>query len=139
MTPVKAPPEPSRQIGRVMCQIEMPKLPPRLSRERQTMAAMLRLFCRDHHREGVALCAECQGLLDYATLRLERCRFQEQKPTCAKCPVHCYRPETRERVRQVMRHAGPRMLWRHPILALRHLLDGHGPLPSLASTQTAGQ
>ena len=139
MTPVKAPPEPSRQIGRVMCQIEMPKLPPRLSRERQTMAAMLRLFCRDHHRKGAALCPECQGLLDYATLRLERCRFQEQKPTCAKCPVHCYRPDAREQVRQMMRYAGPRMVWRHPTLALRHWGDASRPVPALAGAKPAGQ
>ena len=32
-------------------------------------------------------------------------------------------------MKQVMRYAGPRMLWRHPILAIRHLLDGQRPLP----------
>jgi hypothetical protein len=122
-----------------MCQIEMPKLPPRRRRERQTMAAMLRLFCREQHGSQAALCPECQGLLDYATLRLARCRFQELKPTCAKCPMHCYRIAAREQVRQVMRYAGPRMLWRHPILALRHLLDGHGPMPALAAATPTGQ
>jgi hypothetical protein len=43
--------------------------------------------------------------------------------TCAKCPVHCYRPELRERIRAVMRYAGPRMLFRHPRLAILHLWD----------------
>jgi hypothetical protein len=30
----------------------------------------------------------------------------------------------RERVRTVMRYAGPRMLKRHPYLAVMHILDG---------------
>jgi hypothetical protein len=35
----------------------------------------------------------------------------------------------RERVRTVMRYAGPRMMWRHPFLALAHLVDGRRPAP----------
>ncbi|MDI9444206.1 MAG: nitrous oxide-stimulated promoter family protein [Planctomycetota bacterium] len=29
----------------------------------------------------------------------------------------------RQRVKEVMQYAGPRMLLRHPVLAVRHLLD----------------
>ena len=101
---------------------------PRLTREARTLAAMLQIYCRAHHGGG-ALCGECQALRDYAEMRLARCRFQENKPTCGQCPVHCYRPDAREQVRQVMRFAGPRMLWRHPVLSLRHLLDGFRPAP----------
>ncbi|WP_322508569.1 nitrous oxide-stimulated promoter family protein [Anaerolinea sp.] len=98
---------------------------PRIARERKTILAMSRIYCADHH--GLPdgnLCMECQELLDYAFFRLEKCPYQEKKPTCANCPIHCYKPEMRERVRQMMRHAGPRMLLRHPILAIAHLLDG---------------
>jgi hypothetical protein len=84
---------------------------------------MVRIFCGAHHG-GSQLCPECAALLAYAEYRLERCPFQGDKPTCAACPVHCYRPAQRQRIRQVMRFSGPRMLWRHPYLALRHLLDG---------------
>jgi hypothetical protein len=98
------------------------------------MAAMMRIYCRDHHDASGLLCPDCEALLHYATLRLEHCVFQEHKPTCAHCPVHCYRAANRELVKQVMRYAGPRMLWRHPILALRHLLDGRRSPPVLKST-----
>jgi predicted amidophosphoribosyltransferase len=94
----------------------------RLAREWRTIETMVRLYCRDHHH-GES-CAECQGLLDYASLRLDRCRFGTEKPTCAKCPVHCYQKNRREQVRVVMRYAGPRMLWEHPLLSLRRWLDG---------------
>lgn len=83
---------------------------------------MVRLFCRAHHG-GRALCPDCAALLAYADYRLDRCPFEADKPTCVACPVHCYRPQQRQRMREVMRYAGPRMLWRHPYLAIRHLLD----------------
>ena len=58
-------------------------------------------------------------------LRLAKCPYQEDKTTCAKCPVHCYKPSRREQIRAVMRYAGPRMLLRHPRLAFYDLvIDG---------------
>lgn len=95
---------------------------PRMAREEKTVEAMVRLYCRDRHG-GNELCPECSELLDYARVRLAHCPFQENKTTCGKCPVHCYRPAMRERVREIMRYAGPRMMRRHPLLALCHLLD----------------
>ena len=95
----------------------------RLTREWRTMAAMVRRYCQDRHGPATGLCPECRGLLEYATLRLDRCRFGAEKPTCANCPVHCYQRDRREQMRAVMRYAGPRMLWQHPILSLRHWLD----------------
>lgn len=94
----------------------------RLRREWRTIEAMLSIACKDLHggRRG-ELCADCQELHDYAEQRLTRCPFGQEKPTCANCRVHCYRPEMRERVRLVMRHAGPKMLLHHPALALLHL------------------
>jgi hypothetical protein len=78
---------------------------------------MVELYCRHHHGSR-ALCAECDELLVYADQRLDRCPYGSEKPTCANCPIHCYRPEPRERMREVMGFAGPRMLKRHPILAI---------------------
>ncbi len=104
----------------------------RRSRELATIVAMLQLYCRAHHGRGdAALCGECKTLAAYAQRRLERCVFGEAKPTCVKCSVHCYSAAMRERVRQVMRWAGPRMLLHHPLLALRHLIDERRPAPAL--------
>jgi hypothetical protein len=95
----------------------------RLTREKQTISAMVDLYCRDHHKPPEGLCAECQAMVDYALLRLERCPFGVEKPTCAKCPIHCYKSEMRAKVKEVMRYAGPRMLLRHPLLSLLHQFD----------------
>ena len=95
----------------------------RLRREWRTIEAMISITCKDLHggRRG-ELCSDCRELHDYAHLRLVRCPFGEEKPTCANCKVHCYKPEMRERIRDVMRYAGPFMLYRHPYLAFMHLV-----------------
>ena len=103
----------------------------RLVREWQTMAAMVRCYCSAHHEPTVGLGGECQEPLDYATLRLDRCRYGAEKPTCANCPVHCYQRDRRDQMKLVMRYAGPRMLWQHPVLSLRHWLDGFRKAPAL--------
>ena len=69
------------------------------------------------------LCPQCQELLTYAHKRLERCKFGNEKPSCTRCPVHCYKPSMRQQIRQVMRYSGPRMLLHNPVLAIRHLWD----------------
>ena len=104
---------------------------PRLARELKTLSAMIGIHCRDLHGSGDELCGECTALLTYATRRLDRCVFGDAKPTCANCTVHCYTATKREEVRTVMRCAGPRMIWRHPVLAIRHVLDGRRPAPTL--------
>lgn len=104
----------------------------RRDRELATIRAMIRMYCRDHHaRDG--LCEDCASLDAYASRRLLRCVFGAAKPTCANCTVHCYRDDMRERVRVVMRYAGPRMLLRHPVLAIAHMIDGRRPAPALPS------
>lgn len=100
----------------------------RLRRERRTIAAMIAIYCRDHHSAG-GPCASCAALDAYAGERLDRCVYGLEKPTCVNCPIHCYKREKREAVREVMRYAGPRMLARHPFLAITHLLDGRRPAP----------
>ena len=95
---------------------------PRLLRELQTIEAMTRIYCADHHGSARP-CADCQALMTYAAKRLAVCTFGEDKPVCAKCQVHCYGKVMRDKVREVMRYAGPRMIWRHPWLALMHVVD----------------
>ena len=97
----------------------------RLARERHTMATMVELYCHARHEHPQsALCGDCQEFLDYADRRLEKCPYGEDKPTCANCPIHCYKPGPRARAKMIMRYSGPRMLLHHPYLAIAHKLDG---------------
>ncbi|MCF0256309.1 MULTISPECIES: nitrous oxide-stimulated promoter family protein [Bacteroides] len=92
----------------------------RIEEEKKTIEQMVRLYCRQ--KEGNRkLCQQCRKTLEYAHARLSRCPFEEKKPTCRLCTVHCYKPEMKERMRAIMRYSGPRMLLYHPIAAIRHL------------------
>ena len=85
---------------------------------------MVQIYCRSAHKNRSRLCDECRELLDYAGRCLDRCPFQACKTTCANCKVHCYKPSMREKIKGVMRYAGPRMMYRHPVLAVLHVFDG---------------
>jgi hypothetical protein len=101
----------------------------RIDREQRTIEAMLHIYCRHHHAARGTLCGDCSRLLDYARRRLATCPFQEAKPACSHCEVHCYSNAMRAQVRTVMRFAGPRMLLRHPLLGLWHMRDSRRPSP----------
>ena len=91
--------------------------------ESETVKRMIQLYCRNMHEgDKEQLCEECALLLDYAERRLDKCVYGENKPVCARCPVHCYQPVMRERIKKVMRYSGPRMLGHSPILAIRYML-----------------
>ncbi len=94
----------------------------RIYREKQTVEIMVRMYCR--HKEGNDdLCGECKALIEYAHRRLDLCRFGNKKPTCRKCPIHCYRKDMADKIRQVMRYSGPRMIIYHPQQAIRHIIS----------------
>lgn len=92
-----------------------------LRHERETVADMVRIYCRGNHGKR-ELCEDCTALLSYANERLDKCPFGDEKPVCSKCRIHCYKPEMRKRISEVMRYAGPRMAIRHPLSAVRHLV-----------------
>ena len=100
----------------------MPRLRQSGSGKKQIVAEMIRLYCRKKHGQN-ELCPECAQLLQYASQRSDRCPFMETKTFCSNCRVHCYKAEMREKIRIVMRFSGPRMLFHHPVLALRHLIE----------------
>jgi len=75
------------------------------------------------HRPPV-VCAECAQLLRYAEKRRAYCP-KDPKPFCSYCDTHCYTAEMRERMREVMRYAGPRsLLHGHAIDGVKHLIEG---------------
>jgi hypothetical protein len=96
----------------------------RVAREKRAIECMIALHCRDMHGTRGEICLDCRDMLDYSLKRLEACKLLPDKPTCARCPVHCFNPAMRHRVRAVMRYAGPRMIFRHPLMTLMHVLDG---------------
>ncbi len=101
----------------------MNKVESKRQREKETVALMIRLYCRKKHGEKKNLCPDCEALSVYAMQRSDKCPFMETKTFCSNCRVHCYKPEMRERIREVMRFSGPRMLLHSPWMAIRHVIE----------------
>jgi hypothetical protein len=102
----------------------MEALTGRLKREHATLTSMAVIYCGDHHKAARGeLCEQCSSLMVYSERRLQKCPYGQAKPTCANCPIHCYKKRQRQEVRRIMRYAGPRMIWRHPIRAITHSFD----------------
>ncbi|MCT7941206.1 nitrous oxide-stimulated promoter family protein [Shewanella holmiensis] len=99
--------------------------------EFRTIGAMVEIYCRAHHplKPSKGVCVSCQEFLTYAETRLDRCPYGQGKPTCNKCPVHCYKPHMKQKAREIMLYSGPRMLLPHPIMAIKHLLAERQPAP----------
>lgn len=92
-------------------------------KEKELVSLMIALYCRKKHKSRHGLCVECAALDAYARQRSDKCPFMETKTFCSNCRVHCYKPDMRERIREVMRFAGPRMIFHHPVTAVRHVIE----------------
>ena len=92
------------------------------AREKETVSLMIAIYCRKKHG-GKTLCPDCAALDSYARQRSDKCPFMETKTFCSNCRVHCYKPEMREKIRAVMRFSGPRMIFSHPVMAVRHVME----------------
>lgn len=91
--------------------------------EKKMVSEMIALYCKKKHHTKGALCPECAALTEYARQRSDKCPFMETKTFCSNCKVHCYKPEMREKIREVMRFSGPRMIFTHPVSAIRHVIE----------------
>ncbi|MFQ6097327.1 MAG: nitrous oxide-stimulated promoter family protein [Armatimonadota bacterium] len=77
-----------------------------VARELGVLQRFVDVYCRAHHSPADGQpCAECRDLIQYASKRLQKCPY-DPKPKCKDCPTHCYRPDYRQRVREVMRFSG---------------------------------
>ncbi|MGL4518257.1 MAG: nitrous oxide-stimulated promoter family protein [Phocaeicola sp.] len=110
------------------------------------VSVMIERYCKDHHatisststadratpytqeeeqKESckAQLCATCTALLNYAQQRIERCPLGSEKKLCQGCKIHCYAPQKRSQIREVMKYSGKRILFTHPLTTLRHLIQ----------------
>lgn len=94
----------------------------KIEREKLVVEKMIQMYCKGNHRTD-CLCDDCHALFKYAEKRLNQCPWKDDKPFCSHCTISCYEKEQQEQIKTVMRYAGPRMIYHHPILALQHMWE----------------
>lgn len=95
----------------------------KIEKETKTIKIMLKMYCQEFHSTSGSLCDDCEDLLAYSRQRLESCPFKDNKPKCAKCHIHCYKQSEKNKIKSVMKFSGPRMLLKHPLLTMQHLIQ----------------
>ncbi|OON95625.1 MAG: hypothetical protein ATN36_08055 [Epulopiscium sp. Nele67-Bin005] len=97
----------------------------RIEKEKHIIQVMIGLYCKKNHKDisknEDKLCDECNQLLIYAQKRLDKCRHGEEKSFCSKCPTQCYNPKNKDKIKEVMKFSGPRMLFYEPVEVIKHL------------------
>lgn len=113
---------------------------PRVERDQRVLVRFIHLYCDHRHRDVVkepfslpghdaaapgrrpiVLCRPCRKLLAHALVKRARCPL-DPKPACKHCPVHCYHPTYRQKIRDVMRYSGRRLVLSGRLDMLYHLL-----------------
>lgn len=95
--------------------------PGRVEHEKEVIKLMIEIYCKKKHGINDCLCEECQELLDYAHFRLSHCRFGDNKTTCGKCRIHCYKKDMRAKIKDVMKFSGPRLIIYKPSELIKHM------------------
>jgi len=101
------------------------------------LARFIELFCRAKHdskatdaasvpeilqtgnKRRLVLCQECAGLLEHGMKKRALCPLNP-KPACKNCHIHCYTPEYRQRIREIMAYSGRKMVLRGRLDYLWH-------------------
>jgi len=88
----------------------------KVEKDIDVLRQFIEIYCRTKHRDAektnymdVELCSECWETLEYAVHRREVCPL-DPKPTCKNCEIHCYKPEQRQRIKEIMRYSGMYMI-----------------------------
>ena len=98
------------------------KIVEKREKEKQMIKEMITSYCRKNHHSK-QLCTDCNELLNYANMRIDKCPFMETKTFCSNSKVHCYRPDMQQKIREVMAYSGPRMLFYHPVMVIKHVIE----------------
>ena len=95
----------------------------RIDKDRKTLEAIGGIYCAAHHvgdKDAAGLCPACRETVDATLARTKACPY-DHEGNCQDCDIHCQRGKARERIRQMMSYAAPRMALRHPLMTLEYL------------------
>jgi hypothetical protein len=105
----------------------------RQQKDIRVIGRFVEVYCHDKHgstrrekhrlsngRDSFSLCAECASLAEYAAARRMNCPLEGKKPACKHCHIHCYAPDQRRRIQDIMAYSGKKLLMRGRIDYLWH-------------------
>lgn len=95
----------------------------KIDKEKDIVKIMVMMYSKGHDKIPYEKNEELKKLYAYCQARLERCPYKEKKSFCSNCKIHCYEKNKRQQIKAVMKYSGPRMLFKHPILLIKHSMQ----------------
>ncbi len=95
-------------------------------KELKTVYTMINMYCHKKHKtKKKDLCNDCNNLYSFVEMKRNKCPFGDDKGFCTNCKIHCYKSNIlmREKIREVMRYSGPRLMFKHPIMYFNNLFE----------------
>jgi hypothetical protein len=105
-----------------------PAVDEKIRKDVEVLAEFIHIYCADRHPNAVtsraesggavgrylapvefSYCTDCLKLLLHAASKRVLCPH-DPKPACKKCETHCYGPGYREKIQEVMRYSGMRLI-----------------------------
>lgn len=87
-----------------------------VDQEKELIAVMIKIYEDGNHED-------LSELKEYAFKRIDHCPRKQEKTFCSSCPIHCYQKVYRQQIRKVMKYSGKRIIFKHPIITIRHLIN----------------
>ena len=88
----------------------------------KVLARFIEVYCKSKHHNlkrdiwkdslsgvKIELCNECIEIMNYSSNRLVLCPL-DPKPSCKNCKIHCYAPEQRKKIKEIMRFSGIKLI-----------------------------
>ncbi|NLC65713.1 MAG: nitrous oxide-stimulated promoter family protein [Clostridium sp.] len=84
---------------------------------------MIEINCKHKHLYNGSLCQECEKIKNYANMKIDKCPHMESKTFCSQCKTHCYDKLHRDKIREIMKYSGPRIIIFHPVATVKHIIS----------------
>lgn len=98
-----------------------------IPKEKNNIKKTFAVYCNNHHNtSGETLCPKCTALLATVMIKMSRCPYGITKPICDRCDRLCFGAKQNRDFLEIMNSSQKSMLFKHPILAIKHKLAGMG-------------
>ena len=95
----------------------------KIDNEISVIITMIEIYYKNKKHKNLHTITEIEELKHYCKSRVANCPVILEKTFCSSCKIHCYDPNHRALIKKVMKYSGPRMLFYHPILLVKHLVS----------------
>lgn len=102
----------------------------KIDNKKDILNHMIRIYCKKHHNTDETLCNDCSDLLEYSENVLNQCEIDDELDS-EKFKYYYDDIEKMEKLKEIMKYSGFRIMLYHPIISIRHIFSNKFSIRSL--------